>query len=87
MYTQAVPFRTPDGAIAQLGITLDVTERKRAERSALLLSAIVDSSDDAIISKNLDGIITSWNKSAERMFGYTSVEGNRPVCDQAADSR
>ena len=52
----------------------DITERKRSEDAALRLAAIIESSDDAIISKNLDGIITSWNRGAERIFGYLAEE-------------
>jgi two-component system cell cycle sensor histidine kinase/response regulator CckA len=52
----------------------DITERKQAEKTAIRLAAIVESSDDAIIGKDLDGIIQSWNAGAEKIFGYSAGE-------------
>src|SRR5215213_9598493 len=55
-------------------IARDLSDHVRGQLATRRLNAIVDSSDDAIISKNLDGVITSWNSAAERMFGYTEQE-------------
>jgi len=76
-----LPYRTLDDVIDGVVLTfLDITELKRAEEERSKLAAIVESSQDGIIGKTLDGTVTSWNAEAERMYGYTAREMiGRPI--------
>ena len=69
------PLRDRSGALTGVVNTLiDITERKRNEEFEQQLVTIVESSDDAILSEDLDGIIRTWNPGAKRLFGYTAEE-------------
>lgn len=71
----AAPIRDEAGsAVGAVLVFRDVSERRRTELARAHLAAIVDSSEDAIVSKTLQGIILSWNTGAERLFGYSSSE-------------
>ncbi|MBW4051106.1 MAG: PAS domain S-box protein [Proteobacteria bacterium] len=69
------PVRLANGELVGIVVVFrDVTERKRAEHDHAWLASLVDSSDDVIASKTLDGIVTSWNPAATRLFGYEPAQ-------------
>ncbi len=79
VHVEADPRRDADGRVTGLfGVVQDVTDLRTSEaalrQTQTLLAGIVESSEDAIIGSSLDGIVTTWNRSAERIFGYAAAE-------------
>jgi len=67
-------FNEAGELVGAVNTLIDVTEQRSGETKQAMLAAIIESSEDAIVSKTLDGIVTSWNKSAAKMFGYSEGE-------------
>jgi len=73
-HDRAVVTCDKDGKRVATGIVSDITQRKAAEEALQKLASIVEFSQDAIFGKDLNGVITSWNRAAEKMYGYTTAE-------------
>lgn len=70
-----MPLRRASGEIiGTFGVSRDITQRKESDEASRFLASIVESSDDAIVGLNLDGTIASWNRGAERLYGYAAAE-------------
>jgi diguanylate cyclase (GGDEF)-like protein/PAS domain S-box-containing protein len=73
-HDRAVTTTDTDGILVTTGLLSDITERKTSDEALQKLAAIVEFSQDAIIGETVEGVITSWNRAAERIYGYTKAE-------------
>ena len=72
---RAAPIHAADGAvIGSVLVFQELTERRRADSARAMLAAVVESSEDAIFTKSLEGLVLTWNAGAQQMFGYTAAE-------------
>ena len=81
IYARYTPHRDAAGAtVGVVCLVTDITSRTQASHARTRLAAVVDWSEDAIVTKNLDGIITTWNRGAAKLFGYSAEEAvGQPV--------